>query len=131
VADVEAKLVFTATALSRKGQFVQLKHTVDTAIANIASVQHVIVVKRSRDCDANVSQQWAPGKDLWWEDITFNQNDQFPTEIMDSEDPCMVLYSSGTTGKPKVSYCSLSFVCFRFSFFVTYDRVLCTVMVAV
>ncbi|GAA1357393.1 acetate--CoA ligase [Arthrobacter rhombi] len=95
--DAEAKLVVTADGTWRRGKPSPLKPAVDEAVANCAgSVQNVLVVKRNGEDVA-----WTDGLDLWWEDVVAAADPEHTAEGHDSEHPLFVLYTSGTTGKPK------------------------------
>jgi acetyl-CoA synthetase len=94
--DAQAKLVITSDGQYRRGKPAPLKTAVDEAVANTPSVEHVLVVKRT---DTEV--EWTDGRDIWWHDTVDGQSDQHTPEAFDSEHPLYILYTSGTTGKPK------------------------------
>jgi acetyl-CoA synthetase len=96
--DANAKVLITADGGWRKEDIVHLKQQVDKALADdkVPSIEHVIVVRRTGH-----PIHIEPGRDLWWDDLQQEASDQCPAEPMDSEDPSFILYTSGTTGKPK------------------------------
>ncbi|HEX6353369.1 acetate--CoA ligase [Actinophytocola sp.] len=94
--DAQAKLVITSDGQYRRGKPAPLKAAVDEAVAKTPSVEHVLVVKRT---DTEV--EWTEGRDIWWQDLVEGQSDQHTPEAFDSEHPLFILYTSGTTGKPK------------------------------
>jgi acetyl-CoA synthetase len=93
--DSKSKVIITADGGYRRGKVVPLKRVVDEAISSIPSAEHVIVVKR-----ASNDIQMGP-KDLWWHDLIENSPSYCEPEILDSLHPLYILYTSGTTGKPK------------------------------
>jgi acetyl-CoA synthetase len=93
--DSKSKVIITADGGYRRGKLVHLKRVVDDAISSIPSAEHVIVVKR-----ASNDIQMGP-KDLWWHDLIENAPSYCEPEILDSMHPLYILYTSGTTGKPK------------------------------
>ena len=94
--DAECTVVITADGGYRKGATVPLKKNADDAIARTSSVQHCVVVKRTGDDVA-----WDEGRDHWYHDLVADQPTTAEPEPMDSEDLLYLLYTSGTTAKPK------------------------------
>jgi len=96
--DAEAKLVITADGSYRKDKIVHLKDEVDQALAgdNVPSVKNVLVIQRTQQ---NIHME--AGRDHWWHELQGKVSDECPAEAMDSEDLLFILYTSGTTGKPK------------------------------
>ncbi len=96
IIDAEAKLVITADGGNRKGAVLPLKPAVDEAIKNTPTVEKVLVVKRTGN-----EVSWDSEKNIWWHEIVDKQSTIHKPESFDSETPLFILYTSGTTGKPK------------------------------
>ncbi|MFF9563509.1 acetate--CoA ligase [Leifsonia sp. NPDC014704] len=95
--DAEAKLVITADGGWRKGRVFPLKDAVDAALTGDATtVEHVLVVKRGENEVA-----WTEGRDLWWHDEIALVDADHVAKAFPAEQPLFILYTSGTTGKPK------------------------------
>lgn len=99
VLDSETRMVITADGGYRRGKMLQLKKIVDEGVANCDCVKDVIVVKRGDDHP--VACPMVDGRDSWYHDLVANVSDNCPAEEMEAEDLLFLLYTSGTTGKPK------------------------------
>lgn len=96
IRDAQAKAVITADGGFRRAIPVPLKATVDSALQDCPSVKHVVVVRRTQ---TNVKM--VAGRDHWYHELMEAASDQCPAEALDAEHPLFILYTSGTTGKPK------------------------------
>ncbi|MGH1521090.1 MAG: acetate--CoA ligase [Nitrosopumilus sp.] len=95
IVDSNSKIVVTADGGYRRGKIVKLKEVVDDAIGDLDFVHHVVVFERTKN-KINLSS-----KDKLWKDLMQNVSDSCPAESLDSTHPLYILYTSGTTGKPK------------------------------
>ncbi|HVZ17161.1 MAG TPA: AMP-binding protein, partial [Terriglobales bacterium] len=94
--DAQAVAVITQDTSYRRGNEVKLKETVDEALESCPTVKHVIVYKRT-----GTPVTMKPGRDHWYHELMEKASADCPAEPLDSEHPLYILYTSGTTGKPK------------------------------
>ncbi|WP_239004111.1 acetate--CoA ligase [Nocardia panacis] len=95
--DAAARLVITTDGQWRRGASAPLKTAVDEALAEGShTVEHILVVRRT-----GIDTPWTEGRDLWWHDTVENASPEHEAEAFDAEHPLFILYTSGTTGKPK------------------------------
>lgn len=96
--DAQAKVLICADGFLRRGSRVAMKATADAAVDQCPSVRHVVVFRRLRD-DVPMTD----GRDHYWDDVVAQRSDDTGTEPTGAEDPFMIAYTSGTTGRPKGS----------------------------
>jgi len=96
IADAECSVLFTGDGFYRRGDEIELKAAADEAIAEAGHVEHTIVYNRL-DLDVD----WDEDRDEWWDETVAAAADSYETKSLPSDAECMLLYSSGTTGKPK------------------------------
>ena len=94
--DAEAKVLITADGGYRRGQVVPLKESADEALVECPTIEHVVTVRRTGG-----EHTFTPGRDHWYHELIADQPAECPPEEMDAEDFLYLLYTSGTTGKPK------------------------------
>ena len=99
IQDADAKIVITADGGFRKGSANALKPAVDDALKGETNVEHVLVVKRTGQ-----DVEWHDSRDVWWHEIVERQSAEHTAESFDSEHGLFILYTSGTTAKPKGIY---------------------------
>ena len=92
----EAKIVVTVDGFQRNGKIIKLKEVVDEAMTKCPTVENVVVVQR-----AGVEIDMSDGRYLWFHDLMDGESAHFETVAMEATDPLYILYTSGTTGKPK------------------------------
>jgi len=96
IQDADARVVVTADGGYRRGSASALKPAVDTALRECPDVHSVLVVRRTGQ-----PIDWTDGRDVWWHDLVESQSEQHTPEAHDAEHPLYILYTSGTTAKPK------------------------------
>ena len=95
--DSESKVLITADGGYRRGGIVPLKQNADDSLDGSPSIERVVVLRRTGSAD----DKMVDGRDIWWHDLVEGQPQTCDPEPMDSEDMLYLLYTSGTTGKPK------------------------------
>ncbi|MFC0601902.1 acetate--CoA ligase [Streptomyces palmae] len=103
VKDADARVVITADGGYRRGKPSALKPAVDEALTRpgTENVRSVLVVRRTGQPLEEAGSTWTEGRDVWWHELVDRQSDQHTPEAFDAEHPLFILYTSGTTGKPK------------------------------
>jgi acetyl-CoA synthetase len=94
--DAGAKVLITVDGYNRRGAVANLKPNADGAVDGAESIEKVLVVRRTGH-----EVPWNADRDVWWHELVDRQSDQHTPEAFDSEHPLFILYTSGTTGKPK------------------------------
>ncbi|HWV34738.1 MAG TPA: AMP-binding protein [Thermomicrobiales bacterium] len=96
LADCNARLLITADGFYRRGKLVPMKAVADRAMANLPAIERCVVVRRTGE-----PIEWDDERDIWWDEAMAEASPERLTEPTAADDPYMILYTSGTTGRPK------------------------------
>ena len=100
IADSECSVLFTGDGFLRRGSEIHLKQQADDAVAEAGHVEHTVVYSRLGHEAGSEAVPWTD-RDEWWADAVATRDDAYETKSLPADQPCMLLYSSGTTGTPK------------------------------
>jgi acetyl-CoA synthetase len=101
VEDTGAKLLVTTDGQFRRGVAVPVKNNADAAVSGDNAIEHVLVINRTTAPDLLDTVPMTAGRDVWWHDVVNTASDVHAPEAFDAETPLFIMYTSGTTGKPK------------------------------
>lgn len=101
VEDTGAKLLVTTDGQFRRGVAVPVKDNADAAVAGDNAIEHVLVINRTTAAEDLHTVNMTAGRDVWWHDAVGSAPDVHTPEAFDAETPLFIMYTSGTTGKPK------------------------------
>jgi acetyl-CoA synthetase len=102
--DGASKIVFTADGSVRRGRPFAIKPEVDRAIEEYSGIERVVVVDRlggERRAEAAIDCPMTPGRDVWWDEFLGHHAEECPTESLEAEERSIIIFTSGTTGRPK------------------------------
>ncbi len=101
VEDTQAKLLVTTDGQFRRGVAVPVKATADAAVAGDNAIERVLVINRTTPAEDLHTVTMQEGRDVWWHDVVDTASDVHEPKAFDAETPLFIMYTSGTTGKPK------------------------------
>ncbi|WP_235036293.1 acetate--CoA ligase [Arthrobacter sp. 18067] len=101
VEDTQAKLLVTTDGQFRRGVAVPVKDNADAAVAGHNDIERVLVINRTTPAEDLASVNMREGRDVWWHDVVDAASDVHEPQAFDAETPLFIMYTSGTTGKPK------------------------------
>ena len=99
--DAQARVLITSDGGYRRGQVIPLKRNVDKALEEAPSIEHVVVVQRTPGGFSDLAMEMTDGRDRWYHELMREAKADCAPVAMDAEDVLFILYTSGTTGKPK------------------------------